>query len=121
MQIPGDIQEYLQLHATELGERILRSYPLLQGADDDLSPLLGRMLRRAYLVQALAAMAVSKRWQMARNANVIAECGAGKTLIALASVFLHSVGRPFSALVLVIATIKWPFGHLILPFPWSSR
>jgi len=37
------------------------------------------MLRRPYPAQALAIMGVSKRWQRARNANVVAECGSGKT------------------------------------------
>ena len=78
MQIPADIPTYLQMHATELGQRILDSYPPLQGADDELSPLLSRMLRRPYPAQALAIMGVSKRWDLARNANVIAECGAGR-------------------------------------------
>ena len=45
-------------------------------------------------------MGVSKRWQLARNANVVAECGAGKTLIALGSMLVHSAGRPFSGLVM---------------------
>ena len=100
MQIPADIATYMQTHTTELGERILSSYPALQGADDALSPLLSRMLRRPYPAQALAIMGVSKRWQMARNANVIAECGAGKTLIALGSMLVHSAGKPFSGLVM---------------------
>lgn len=30
-----DIATYLQLHATELGERIPSSFPPLQGADED--------------------------------------------------------------------------------------
>lgn len=55
MQIPDNIPTYLQMHATELGQRILESYPPLQGADDDLSPLLGRMLRRPYPAQALTS------------------------------------------------------------------
>lgn len=100
MQIPDNIPTYLQMHATELGQRILESYPPLQGADDDLSPLLGRMLRRPYPAQALTIMGISKRWQIARNANVIAECGAGKTLIALGSMLVHSAGRPFCGLVM---------------------
>lgn len=100
MQIPADIPTYLQMHATELGQRILDSYPPLQGADDDVSPLMSKMLRRPYPAQALAIMGVSKRWQLACNANVIAECGAGKTLIALGSMLAHSAGRPFSALVM---------------------
>lgn len=70
MQVPAD-QEYLSLHATELGQRILSSFPPLQCADDALSPLLERMLRRPYPSQALAAMGVAKRWHLARNANVI--------------------------------------------------
>ena len=81
MQIPADIYQYMNLHATELGERILSSYPALHGADDDLSPLLSRMLRRPYPAQALAIMGVSKRWQLARNANVVAECGAGQIVM----------------------------------------
>ena len=100
MQTPADIPRYLELHAAELGARILSSYPALQGADDDLSPFLSRMLRRAYPAQTLAIMGVSKRWHIARNANVIAECGAGKTLIALGSMLVHSAGRPFSGLVM---------------------
>ena len=58
------------------------------------------MLRRPYPAQGLAIMGVSKRWELARNANVVAECGAGKTLIALGSMLVHSAGRPFSGLVM---------------------
>jgi hypothetical protein len=100
MQLPADIPSYLQMHAAELGQRILESYPPLQGADDALSPLVSRMLRRPYPAQALAIMGISKRWQIARNANVIAECGAGKTLIALGSMLVHSAGRPLCGLVM---------------------
>jgi hypothetical protein len=55
-------------------------------------------------------MGVSKRWQLARNANVVAECGAGKTLIALGSMLVHSAGRPFSGLVMAPPHLveKWP-------------
>ena len=58
------------------------------------------MVRVPYPAQTLAIMGVSKRWQLARNANVVAECGAGKTLIALGSMLVHSAGRPFSGLVM---------------------
>jgi hypothetical protein len=77
MPMPPDIPSYLQMHAAELGQ-ILDSYPPLQAADDPVSPLLSRMLRLPYPAQALALMGISKRWQIARNANVIAECGAAK-------------------------------------------
>ena len=95
-----DIATYLACHANELGERILSSYPALHGADDEPSPVLSQMLRRPYPAQALAIMGVSKRWQRARNANVVAECGAGKTLIALGAMLVLSAGRPFSGLVM---------------------
>ena len=49
-----------------------------------LSPHISRLLRRPYPAQALAIMGVARRWQIARGAHVVAECGAGKTLIALA-------------------------------------
>ena len=45
-------------------------------------------------------MGVSKRWLLASNANVVAECGSGKTLIALGSMLVHSAGRPYSGLVM---------------------
>jgi hypothetical protein len=37
MQLPTEIPSYPQMHAAELGQRILESYPPLQGADA-LSP-----------------------------------------------------------------------------------
>jgi hypothetical protein len=58
------------------------------------------MLRTPYPAQTMAIMGVSKRWQLARNANVVAECGAGKTLIALGAMLVHSAGRPFTGLVM---------------------
>ncbi len=100
MQNLDTIHDYLRCHSDEIGERILSSFPALHGADESPSPLLARMLRAAYPAQALAIMGVMKRWQLARNANVVAECGAGKTLIALGSMLVHSAGRPFSALVM---------------------
>jgi hypothetical protein len=90
----------MQLHSAELGKRILSSYPALHGADETPTPLLSRMLRAPYPAQTLAIMGVSKRWLFARNANVVAECGSGKTLIALGSMLVHSAGRPYSGLVM---------------------
>jgi hypothetical protein len=115
MQLPADIPSYLQMHAAELGQRILESYPPLQGAGDALSPLVSRMLRRPYPAQALAIMGISKRWKIARNANVIAECGAGKTLIALGSMLVHSAGRPICGLVMAPAAPGGEVGARNIP------
>jgi superfamily II DNA or RNA helicase len=100
MQSLDTIHDYLRSHSDEIGKRILSSYPALHGADEAPSPLLSRMVRVPYPAQSLAIMGVSKRWQLGRNANVVAECGSGKTLIALGSMLVHSAGRPFSGLVM---------------------
>ena len=100
MQSLTSIHDYLRTHSEEIGARILSSYPALHGADEAPSPLLSQMVRVPYPAQTLAIMGVSKRWQLASNANVVAECGSGKTLIALGSMLVHSAGRPFSGLVM---------------------
>ena len=100
MQQLASIHDYLATHSEEIGLRILRSYPALFGTDEAPSPLLSHMLRTPYPAQTLAIMGISKRWDLARHANVVAECGAGKTLIALVSMIVHSAGRPFTGLVM---------------------
>ncbi len=109
MQLPKDINEYLRALAPELGERILCSYPPLHAVDDQASPLLGPLLRKPFPAQTLAIMGVVKRWNEARAAAVIAECGTGKTLISLAAVHAHSVGKRFTALAMVPPQLveKW--------------
>ena len=100
MQSLDTIHQYLERHSEEIGNRILASYPALYGANEAPSPLLSRMVRVPYPAQTLAIMGVSKRWLFARNANVVAECGSGKTLIALGSMLVHSAGKPYSGLVM---------------------
>jgi hypothetical protein len=99
--IPADMNEYLRRFGQDLADRILQSFPPLQGADDPLSPLLGQLLREPYPAQAVAAMGVARRWEQARTAALVAECGAGKTLIALAAMHVHSKGKPFTAIAMV--------------------
>lgn len=109
MQLPKDINEYLRALAPELGERILCSYPPLHAVEDPASPLLGQLVRKPFPAQTLAIMGVVKRWNEARAAAVIAECGTGKTLISLAAIHAHSEGRPFTALAMVPPQLveKW--------------
>src|SRR5664279_1410926 len=80
MQSLDTIHQYLERHSEEIGNRILASYPALYGADEAPSPLLSRMARVPYPAQSLAIMGVSKRWQLARNASVVAEWGSGNLL-----------------------------------------
>ena len=109
MPIPDSIHGYLRMFGAELGDRILESYPALHDANDTVSPRLATLLRKPFPAQAVAAMAIARKWQKDRSAAVIAECGAGKTLISLAALEVHSDGRPFTAIVMAPGhiTLKW--------------
>jgi hypothetical protein len=95
--------------SSELGERILESYPPLHSIDDPPSPLISKLLRKPYPAQTLAIMGLVRRWQQARAGAVIAECGTGKTLISLGAVQTHAEDRPFTALAMVPPQLveKW--------------
>jgi len=103
------IAAYLRTWSSELGERILQTYPPLHSFDDPASPQVGQLLRKPFPAQALAIMGVVKRWHQARGAAVIAECGTGKTLISLGAVHAHSEGKLFTALAMVPPQLveKW--------------
>ena len=109
MPVPDRISDYLKMYATELGDRILKSFPPLHAVDDPPSPLISKLLRRPFLAQTLAIMGLTRVWQQARAGAVIAECGTGKTLISLGAVHTHSEGRPYTALVMAPGhvTEKW--------------
>jgi hypothetical protein len=107
--IPDSISDYLRTFTSELGERILESFPPLHAVDDPPSPMITKLLRRAYPAQILAIMGLVRRWQQARAGAVIAECGTGKTLISLGAVHTHAEGRRFNALAMVPPQLveKW--------------
>jgi N12 class adenine-specific DNA methylase len=85
----------------QLGRRILQEYPALHRFEDPVSPRVDALLRRPFPAQSIAIMGIAKRWQQARTANVVAECGTGKTLISLGAIHVHSEGRPYNALAMV--------------------
>ena len=106
MSIPSTIPEYLSCFSQELGDRILQIYPALQAPQDPVSERFTTLLRSPFAAQRLAVMGIVKRWHRAKAAAVIAECGTGKTLMALSAIHVRSAGRPYTALVIVIATIN---------------
>jgi superfamily II DNA or RNA helicase len=95
------IYDYLRAHAGLLGERILQEYPALHQFDDPVSPRIEGLLRKPFPAQTIAIMGLVKRWQQARTARVVAECGTGKTLISLGAIHVHTGGSPFTALAMV--------------------
>ena len=107
--VPTDINNYLRQFAYQLEERILQQFPPLHHPDEPLPAELARLRRTPYPAQALAISGISKRWEVERSAGAIAECGTGKTLISLGAMFVHSGGKPFTALVMAPPqlTLKW--------------
>jgi len=101
MSIPTSIPDYLRHFGAQLAERIVQMFPALYKPGDPISPRMRTLLRKPYPAQEVAAMSVVKRWENARSAAVIAECGTGKTLVALAAIHCHSDGKPYTALALV--------------------
>src|SRR5437667_199729 len=107
--VPTNINNYLRQFAYQLEERILQQFPPLHHPDEPLPAELARLRRTPYPAQALAIAGISKRWEVERSAGAIAECGTGKTLISLGAMFVHSKGKPFTALVMVPPQLamKW--------------
>lgn len=106
---PDSISAYLRNYGAQLGERVLAQFPPLHGPDDPGSPRLRQLKRQPFPAQALAIMGIVKRWAEARCAAAVAECGTGKTLISLGSIFTHAAGKPFTALAMVPPQLveKW--------------
>src|SRR3984893_2659282 len=99
--IPKHIGEYLKTFAEELGERVVTQYPPLYQPGDSVLPELARLRRTPFPAQILSIMGICRRLDQSRAAAVIAACGTGKTLVALASIFAHARGTPFTAMFMV--------------------
>jgi hypothetical protein len=101
--------QYLRTHATELGSRILETYPPLQGTKDPVAPRISALLRKALPAQALAITGTAKYLRKAKAARIVAECGAGKTYMALGTIHVLAEGRPSTTLVMCPSHIthKW--------------
>jgi superfamily II DNA or RNA helicase len=80
------IYSYMRAWSDALGQRILDEYPALHRFKDPLSSRIETLLRQPFPAQSIAIMGIAKRWQEARTANVVAECGTGKTLISLGAI-----------------------------------
>ena len=104
-----DIASYLRANATELGERILETFPPLQNTKDTVAPQIATLLRKALPAQALAITGTAKYLRQARAARIVAECGAGKTFMALGAIHVLSDGGLSTTLVMCPSHIthKW--------------
>ncbi len=105
----ASIADYLRVYGSALGEHVLARFPALHSPDEPAWPAVNQLKRCPFPAQAMAIMGIVKCWQEARCAAAVAECGTGKTLISLGSVFTHASGRPFTCLAMVPPQLveKW--------------
>ena len=101
--------DYLRQFGPALAERILETYPPLQSTKDPVAPSLTTLLRKALPAQALAITGTAKYLRKANAARIVAECGAGKTFMALGTIHILAEGRPSATLVMcpLHITHKW--------------
>jgi hypothetical protein len=108
--VPRDIAAYLRQFAPLLEDRILKLFPPLHEPGEPLPAELRQLRRTPYAAQSLAIAGIARRWDIEASAGAIAECGTGKTLISLGSMYVHAKGRSFTALVVMVPpqlTMKW--------------
>ena len=66
------IATYLRQFASELGDRILESFPPLHGVNDPPSPMIHKLLRKPYPAQTQAIMGLVLLWE---GAGWCRDCG----------------------------------------------
>ena len=94
------IFDYLREYASSLGDRIVESYQPLHKPEDELSPEIAKLKRRPLPAQALAIMGTAKFLITSKAAKIVAECGTGKTLMSMATCFVHANGKRFTSIVM---------------------
>ena len=101
--------DYLRQFGPLLAERILKTYPPLQSTKDPVAPAVGTLLRKALPAQALVITGTAKYLRRAKAARLVAECGAGKTFMALGTIHVLAEGRASTTLVMCPSHIthKW--------------
>jgi hypothetical protein len=72
------ISDYLKAYGAELGRRVVDQFPPLHQPSDPVWPAVNELKRNPFPAQALAIMGIVKRWEEARCAAAVAECGTGK-------------------------------------------
>jgi hypothetical protein len=101
--------DYLRQFGPALAERILGTYPPLQSTKDPVAPSLKTLLRKPFPAQALVITGTAKYLRNGKAVRIVAECGAGKTFMALGTIHVLDGGRPSSTLVMCPSHIthKW--------------
>jgi hypothetical protein len=101
--------DYLPIHGNLLGSRILETYPPLQSTKDTVAPRIRTLLRSALPARTFAITVTPKCLRKAKSARIVAECVAGKTYMALGTIYVLAEGRRSTTLVMCPSHIthKW--------------
>lgn len=101
--------DYLRHFGPALAERTLGTYPPLQSTKDPIAPALESLLRKPLPAQALVITGTAKYLRNAKSVRMVAECGAGKTLMALGAIHVLTNRQPSTTLVMCPSHIthKW--------------
>lgn len=105
----NSIYDYMRRYAGEMGQRIMESYPPVHAPSAPTSPLLKHLKRAPLAAQVLAIMGMSKFLNYDDSAKLVAEMGTGKTLMSIATCYVHAAGKQFSSIVMCPPhlTKKW--------------
>jgi hypothetical protein len=98
MQNLDSLEAYLATYGPLLGKQAQQSLAPLHLPGRDGLPEL-RLLRQPFEAQAHVVAATAKTLRRQKSCLIVAECGVGKTLLAMAAAHAHAGGRPYRALV----------------------
>jgi hypothetical protein len=111
----GTYFEYLRTYSQELGSRIVKMYPPVQGPNDPIAKQVATLLRKPLPAQALTISGLAKALQTSRSVRIVGECGTGKTLMSMGVAHTHANSAPYSAIAMCprdlrrsTARFSWP-------------
>src|SRR5262245_18591064 len=93
------LDEYLDAYGGHLAKRCRERLKPLHDPQGDPHPRIKELLRKPFEAQAHVISGAMKLLERSKTAFVIAEMGAGKTIIAIGTVHGHANGKPYRALV----------------------
>jgi superfamily II DNA or RNA helicase len=102
------VSDYLKLYGSSLAEKITKEAEPLFNPGDSWDKKMDTLLRKPFPAQGDVIMGVVKALEKQNSIIIVGECGAGKSLISIASTYISiNGGRPPRVLIMSP-------GHLIL-------
>jgi len=101
------VSDYLKVYGSKLAEKIKKEAKPLFNPGNNWDEKMNNLLRKPFAAQGDVIMGVAKALEKQKSIIIVGECGAGKSLISIASTYISTNGgRPPKVLIMVP-------GHLI--------